>query len=99
MQQRTDEKKLAEKNLAKQQKLHGMRSAEIAEFEQQLTEAQATLKDDQAYLKDLIARCNSKSDDWDKRTSMRSGELAAISQALNIITSKIQKKSASLVQM
>jgi hypothetical protein len=96
MQQRTDEKKLAEKNLAKQTKLHGTRSAEIAEFQQLLTETQATLRDDQAYLKDLVSKCNAKSEDWDKRTSMRSGELAAISSALNIITSKIAKKSAFL---
>jgi len=98
MQQRTDEKKLAESHLAKQTKLNGIRSAEIAEFQQQLTEAQATLHDDQAYIKELVAKCNAKSEDWDKRTSMRSGELAAISTALNIITSKIAK-GASLLQV
>lgn len=99
MQQRTDEKKLASSHLAKQTKLHAMRSAEVAEFQQLLTETQATLRDDQAYIKELVAKCNAKSEDWDKRTAMRSGELAAISTALNIITSKVAKTPESLLQM
>jgi len=89
MQQRTDAKKLANKNLNKAEAMHAQKTADIAKLNQELTETQATLHDDQAYLKDLIEKCNAKSDEWDQRTKMRQAELAAITTAVNIISEKV----------
>merc|ERR1719375_1732000 len=69
--------------------MKGQKTADIARLNQELTEAQATLHDDQAYLKDLIEKCNAKSDEWDQRTKMRQAELAAITTAVNIISEKV----------
>merc|ERR1719420_28932 len=89
MQQRTDSKNLANKNLNKAKAMHSRKTGDIAKLSGELTEAQATLHDDQAYLKDLISKCNAKSDEWDQRTKMRQAELAAISTAVNIIKERV----------
>jgi len=80
---------LANKNLNKAKAMHAAKTRDIAALNQELTETQATLHDDQAYLKDLIEKCNAKSDEWDQRTKMRQAELAAISTAVNIISTKV----------
>merc|ERR1719482_1267700 len=89
MQQRTDSKNLANKNLNKAKAMHQQKTTDISKLSQELTETQATLHDDQAYLKDLIEKCNAKSDEWDQRTQMRQAELAAISTAINIISTRV----------
>merc|ERR1719316_1414166 len=48
IQQRTDEKKSCLKNIQKQKEMIGQKSADIAENNEALTQAQATLRDDQA---------------------------------------------------
>merc|ERR1719333_1859530 len=57
----------------------------IAEDRESLVEEEASLKDDQLYLKDLTERCEARAKDWDQRTQMRHGELEAIAEALTIL--------------
>merc|ERR1719191_2712812 len=82
IQQRTDEKKSCQKGIKKQQEMNGQKSEEIAKNNQGLTEAQATLRDDQDYVKDLVEKCNAKADEWDQRTQMRQDELTALTTAV-----------------
>merc|ERR1719333_1754517 len=58
---------------------------EIAEAKENLVTAEAQLKDDQLYLKDLTERCEVKAKEWDQRSQMRADELTALTKALEII--------------
>merc|ERR1740138_15925 len=69
----------------------------IAEDRESLVEEEASLKDDQLYLKDLTERCEARAKDWDQRTQMRANELEAIKQALAIL--KDGKDGASVADM
>lgn len=93
IQQRTDEKKSCLKNIQKQKEMIGQKSADIAENNEALTQAQATLRDDQAYVKDLIEKCNNKADEWDQRTQMRQDELTALTTAIQIITDRVKTQA------
>mmetsp|Transcript_53192 Transcript_53192/g.152435 ORF Transcript_53192/g.152435 Transcript_53192/m.152435 type:complete len:716 (-) Transcript_53192:65-2212(-) len=62
---------------------------DIAEARENLVNAEATLKDDQLYMKDLTERCEVRSKDWDQRSQLRAGELEALTGALDILTSKV----------
>merc|ERR1719463_244070 len=68
-------------------------SKEIASANQDLTTTLAQLHDDQAYLKDLTAKCEAKSKEWDQRSSMRQDELSAITEALGIIKGTVAAKT------
>lgn len=61
-----------------------------------LSTISATLLDDQEYLKDLHAKCEDKSKMWDSRTEVRSSELTALTQAIQIITDLASKKDSLL---
>jgi len=61
-----------------------------------LSTISATLLDDQEYLKDLHAKCEDKSKMWDSRTEVRSSELTALTQAIQIITDLASKKGSLL---
>jgi len=67
----------------------GLLTVEIAETREGLVNSEAMMKDDQAYLKDLTARCESRAKDWDQRSSLRSDELKALSEALTILSDKV----------
>mmetsp|Transcript_30899 Transcript_30899/g.88905 ORF Transcript_30899/g.88905 Transcript_30899/m.88905 type:complete len:704 (-) Transcript_30899:112-2223(-) len=60
--------------------------SKIAEDRESLVSAEATLKDDQLYLKDLTERCESAAHGWDQRSASRNDELQALTQALEILT-------------
>jgi hypothetical protein len=57
----------------------------IAENRKNLIESESLLKDDQAYLKDLTERCETRANDWDQRSKLRGDELAALTEALTIL--------------
>jgi hypothetical protein len=91
-----------QKNTALEMKATAMEDKD--RFDQGLAEAtdaivaeEATLKDDQAYLKDLTEQCEGKARKWDQQSSMRAGELAALTKALEIITAKVVDNSAVVV--
>ena len=68
--------------------------ASLADTTGQLTETKALMHDDRKYLKDLTEQCERKANEWDQRSSMRTKELAAISQALEILTETVSGKAA-----
>jgi len=60
-------------------------SADLASTQQELTATLAQLSDDKAYIKDLVAKCEDKAKEYDQRSTMRSSELSALTQALTIL--------------
>merc|ERR1719281_357888 len=67
----------------------------IAKSSGDLTATQAVLTDDQQYIKDLTAKCELKSKEWDQRSQMRQDELTAISTAITIVSGKVKEKTTS----
>mmetsp|Transcript_86539 Transcript_86539/g.181241 ORF Transcript_86539/g.181241 Transcript_86539/m.181241 type:complete len:710 (+) Transcript_86539:95-2224(+) len=61
----------------------------IAKAREDLVEAEAVLKDDQLYLKDLTERCEVRAKDWDQRSQLRSDELKALAGALAILKNNV----------
>merc|ERR1719162_2666450 len=59
-----------------------------------LTETTETRAADQKYLDDLTAICANKASDFESRQTLRAGELEALSQAIEIISSGAVKGSA-----
>jgi len=68
-------------------------TTEIAQHRKDLITADGQLKDDELYLKDLQARCEARAHDYDQRSVMRNDELAAISQALDILTNDVKSRA------
>merc|ERR1719424_1613075 len=60
---------------------------EIAEHREDL------IKDDEQYLNDLTARCEARANDYDQRSAMRGGELAALTGALEVLTKKVKGRA------
>merc|ERR1719281_1981620 len=58
-----------------------------AQAESDLAVAKATLAEDQKFLSDLTAECQQKSNDFEKRQEVRQGEIDAIQQAIEIMSS------------
>merc|ERR1719198_2307082 len=56
-------------------------TTEIATARSDLVNAEAQLKDDELYMTDLTAQCESRAHDWDQRAKMRADEDEAPSQA------------------
>jgi chromosome segregation ATPase len=67
--------------------------SEIAEHRTNIVEADASLKDDELYLKDLTAQCEARAHDYDQRSSMRADELNALTQALEILTGEVKDRA------
>jgi hypothetical protein len=68
---------------------------EIATANEDLTGANALLNDDRVYLKDLTTKCEQKAKEWDQRSAMRADELAALTQALTVLSGTVASKEAS----
>jgi len=66
--------------------------SEIASAREDLVDAESLLKDDQNYLKDLTERCEQRAGAWDQRSAARGAEINALTQALTILTDKVQGK-------
>jgi chromosome segregation ATPase len=64
---------------------------EIAKHREDLVTAEAVLKDDELYLKDLTARCEDRANDYDQRSAMRGDEVTALSQALKVLKGTVSK--------
>lgn len=63
---------------------------EIAQHRGNLVEAEAMMKDDQLYLKDLTERCEQRAGAYDQRSVMRADEIKALSEALEILTERVE---------
>merc|ERR1719498_12011 len=66
---------------------------ELGEFTEKMVTEEATLKDDQLYMKDLTAQCELKAREWDQQSAMRASEVAALTKALEIINAKVADNS------
>jgi len=98
MQGKTSEKKAHELELDKAKKAKAATVAAIASKNGDLTTVSATLLDDQEYLKELAKTCQAQAKTWDQRSSMRSDELAAITEAISIIKGTVTAKSGKTIR-
>merc|ERR1719343_601660 len=69
---------------------------DIASMREGLVNAEAMLKDDQVYLKDLTEQCEARAKDWDQRSQLRAGELKALTEALTILTDKVSPQDVAV---
>ena len=69
--------------------------ATLATTKGQLTETKANLHDDNKYLKDLTAQCEVKAKEWDQRSTMRAGELKALTAAIEIVGGTVSGVSST----
>ena len=79
------------------------KSASSAELEEELNAHTTKLQQtedahaaDQNFLNDLTAKCEQKAKDWDQRSSTRTAELTAISEALEMLKGDVSKMSSRL---
>jgi len=56
---------------------------------------EATLKDDELYMKDLTERCELKAREWDQRSQMRAGEVTALGKAIDIIKNRAKDNESA----
>merc|ERR1719321_2156082 len=56
----------------------------IANMKSQLSDAEAALIEDQKFLKDMTANCETKKAEWDERVKTRADELTAIHETIKI---------------
>jgi len=61
----------------------------IAKTRGALVDEEASLQDSQLYMKDLSALCEKRAKQWDQRTTMRGGEVEALTKALKILKEKV----------
>lgn len=69
-------------------------TTQIAESRGSLVSTENLLKDAELYLKDLTALCEARAKDYDQRSSLRAGELDALTKALAVLTEKVEELSA-----
>jgi hypothetical protein len=66
---------------------------EIAQHRENLVEAEAQLRDDELYLKDLQKQCEARANDYDQRSAMRNDEITALSKALEILSKDVKGRA------
>jgi len=95
IQAKTDEKTTAEggKRTAESDKSNA--EANIATASDDTVLEEATLKDDELYMKDLTERCELKAREWDQRSQMRAGEVAALTKAIDIIKNRAKANESA----
>merc|ERR550514_1157507 len=69
--------------------LKGEKERRLAEARGEKSDTEATLAEDEKYLKELKAMCKQKTAEFEARQELRQGELAAIGQAIEIMQSKV----------
>merc|ERR1719231_1243466 len=93
MKAKTGEKKAAEEAKADAEEAKDGYDKALAEATDNMVSEEATLKDDQLYLKDLTSQCELKAREWDQQSAMRASEVAALTKALEIINAKVKDNS------
>jgi len=91
---KTKELNDANDSMMDKKKRSGGKKMKIGTASGDLTAIQAVLTDDQQYIKDLTAKCELKSKEWDQRSQMRQDELTAISTAITIVSGKVKDKTS-----
>lgn len=70
----------------------------IATARNSLVEADALLKDDQLYLKDLTEMCEARAKDYDQRSYTRGQELSTLTKALEVLGTTPEQAKRALLQ-
>jgi hypothetical protein len=65
----------------------------IASARSSLVTAEATLKDDKEYLKDLTSMCEDRAKDFDQRAATRSDEISTLTQALAVLKDDVATRT------
>merc|ERR1719324_1665585 len=94
-QAKEDQLKTAKETLATKQSDKSTKVKDIATAQADLTERNAVLNDDRVYLQDLSSKCEIKAKEWNQRSEMRAGELAAITQALGVLEGKVAEEAGA----
>ena len=81
--------KAAQEDLDAKNKKRTETTEAIATAQADMTSTNSVLNDDRTYLKDLTTKCELKAKQWDQRSSMRSSELTAITQALTVLQGSV----------
>jgi len=82
------EKEIRANTMAIESKLqrHGEVGTEIVSLEADLDDTTKSLMEDRKFLADLETGCKTKEAEWDARSQMRSQELAAIAEAVKVLS-------------
>merc|ERR1719199_1789087 len=94
-QAKEDQLKTAQETLTTKQGDKSAKVKDIATAQADLTERNAVLNDDRVYLQDLSSKCELKAKEWNQRSEMRAGELAAITQALGVLEGKVAEEAGA----
>jgi len=95
MQIKTDLIKKLNHELAQTKQEKAQTIASIESNSEELTTVVATLRDDQAYLKELAKMCHQKALTWDQRSELRASELQMLTEVIGIITSSVTEKTSA----
>merc|ERR1719378_694723 len=86
--------------------LKAEKERQLAEAKGEKADTEATLAEDEKYLKELKEMCRQKTAEFEARQELRQGELQAIGKAVEIMQSKVAlvqvptvKRATSLVQL
>merc|ERR1719235_84321 len=88
--------KAAQESLDEKNKERTVTTEAIATAQGDMTNMNAVLNDDRTYLKDLTIKCELKAKQWDQRSSMRSAELSAITQALTVLQGSVATQAGKV---
>merc|ERR1719247_2704515 len=86
----------ARESLDEKNKERTVTTEAIATAQGDMTNMNAVLNDDRTYLKDLTIKCELKAKQWDQRSSMRSAELSAITQALTVLQGSVATQAGKV---
>jgi hypothetical protein len=94
----------AGEKLAKEKEAQlGKTKVELSEAKEDLTDTENSLSADQAFLQDLKERCSVSDAEWEKRSAVRAKEIAAVGEAIGILTDDdahdLFHKSLSFLQL
>jgi len=79
-----------EKDIDEAKTLSAAKEKEKQETEQAKAEEEADMNADQAFLDELTSTCEQKAKDFDQRSNARTGELTAVTKAIEILKSGVQ---------
>jgi hypothetical protein len=82
---------LLEATLVKTKQAQGDDTQQLAEDQQERSETQKQLKDDEIFFDETKKSCSAKAAQWSSRSRSRTEELAAIDEAIGILTSEEAK--------
>jgi len=95
MQDSTDIEKLKTKQLNEAKERKEQVGEDIAEDSQEHSTVSADLIADQKYLAELSKGCSEKSQTWNQRSQVRSQELTAITEAMDIVKATVLEKTTA----